>query len=392
MENNKGKISKLKLPVTLAVASVLFGWHAGGGFASGNQANQFFIITGWLGPFSAILAILLLTLTIRQAMIMYNQNKLKNYKQLFQKLYHPFSKLEIVFEIYFYVMILMAISASIAGAGKLFEDVANIPYVLAVIIVGVILLILTMFGADLVRKASTIMSVVILICAVTIFIFGITQKSFEISIIAAEGPTLSQLPTALLKSFQYAGFQSAAIPAMIAVGVVLTSWKASKKSMWISFVMNSVALTLSVVMLLGWKDVYSAIDGGSVIPTLTVTKELNVGILTWAYYVCLFLCFISTGVTAIFGVVGRFRDSKLLMKINSAPGRSATLSFVIMLIAMVVSFAGLTNIVKYGYGYCGYIGIAFIVIPFLTVGVYKNRKFRKEHPELSDKADAEKIQ
>ena len=124
--------------------------------------------------------------------------------------------------------------------------------------------------------------------------------------------------------------------------------------------MNSLALVLSVIMLLGWKDVYSAIEGGSVIPTLTVTKALNVGILTWAYYICLFLCFISTGVTAIFGVVGRFRDSRLLMKINkkSAPGRSAALSFVIMLIAMIVSFAGLTNIVKYGYGYCGYIGIA----------------------------------
>jgi uncharacterized membrane protein YkvI len=39
---------------------------------------------------------------------------------------------------------------------------------------------------------------------------------------------------------------------------------------------------------------------------------------------------------------------------------------------------GLSKIVKYGYGYCGYLGIVIIIIPFLTVGVYKNRKFTQE--------------
>ena len=46
---------------------------------------------------------------------------------------------------------------------------------------------------------------------------------------------------------------------------------------------------------------------------------------------------------------------------------------------MTISMAGLTNIIKYGYGYCGYLGIAVVVVPFLTVGVYKNRKYCREH-------------
>ena len=46
---------------------------------------------------------------------------------------------------------------------------------------------------------------------------------------------------------------------------------------------------------------------------------------------------------------------------------------------MTISMAGLTNIIKYGYGYCGYLGIAVVVVPFLTVGVYKNRKYCSEH-------------
>ena len=51
------------------------------------------------------------------------------------------------------------------------------------------------------------------------------------------------------------------------------------------------------------------------------------------------------------------------------------------ILSMTISLAGLTNIIKYGYGYCGYLGIAIVVIPFLTVGVYKNRKYMREHGE-----------
>ena len=41
------------------------------------------------------------------------------------------------------------------------------------------------------------------------------------------------------------------------------------------------------------------------------------------------------------------------------------------------------------YGYCGYLGIAVVVVPFLTVGVYKNRKYCKEHAFANANAEEE---
>jgi len=49
-----------------------------------------------------------------------------------------------------------------------------------------------------------------------------------------------------------------------------------------------------------------------------------------------------------------------------------------MVLSMGISMLGLDKIIKYGYGYMGYLGIAIIIIPFLTVGVYKNRRFLKQ--------------
>ena len=87
------------------------------------------------------------------------------------------------------------------------------------------------------------------------------------------------------------------------------------------------------------------------------------------------LCLISTGVTTIFGFVARFEKLPMFRGIQSAPVRSAIVSAFIIILSMSISMAGLTNIIKYGYGYCGYLGIAVVVVPFLTVGVYKNRKY-----------------
>lgn len=371
------KTVKTRYLAMLSVASVLFGWHAGGGFATGNQANQFFVISGWWGQASAVLAILLLTLTVRQAMTMYNLHGLSNYKELFHVLYHPFDKLELVFEVYFFIMTLMATSASIAGAGTLFQDVMHIPYGVAILFVGLILLLLTIFGADLVRKVSTVMSLLILICALTIFVVGIANRPMEIMAVFEEGPQLSQLPGALLRSFQYAGFQSASIPTMVVCGTVLLNKKECGKSMWISFAMNALALCLAVFMLTGWQSYYSGVEGGTVIPTLTVCKALNIGALAWAYYICLLLCFLSTGVTSVFGFTERFEKTKVFSGIRQENLRRGVVALLIMAVSMGISLVGLSSIVKYGYGYCGYIGIAIIVVPFLTVGVYKNRKYAK---------------
>ena len=166
---------------------------------------------------------------------------------------------------------------------------------------------------------------------------------------------------------------------MAACGTTMKNKQGCAKAMWISFVMNSVALVLSVFMLLCWSDMYSAVEGGTTIPTLTVCNFMGYDFLTIIYGVCLLLCLISTGVTTIFGFVARFEKLPMFRSIKSAPARSAIVSAFIIIVSMTISMAGLTNIIKYGYGYCGYLGIVVVVVPFLTVGVYKNRKYLKNH-------------
>ena len=101
---------------------------------------------------------------------------------------------------------------------------------------------------------------------------------------------------------------------------------------------------------------------------------------------------ISTGVTTTFGFVARFEKLPMFRKhFQSAPARSALVAAFIIILSMTISLAGLSNIIKYGYGYCGYYAIIVVILPFLTVGVYKNRKYLKAHPEADGRPYAQAV-
>lgn len=367
----------MKFTGSFAVACVLFGSHAGGGFATGNQATQYYIQYGWTSPIMAVIAMALLTLTIRECMIMYNSRGLSSYKELFQVLYHPFDKVSTLFDVYFYIMVVCAVGAVIAGAASLLNKTYNLPYAYSVILVGVLLLIMTIFGASMVSRVSTAMSIGILLSCAVIFILGIGAKIPEISAIFTLRES-ADIGKGILNAFTYAGFQSVVIPTMISCGKTLKNPKEISRSMVISFVINSIALVLSIIMLLGWYGEFAQ-AGESTLPTLYITGQLGKPYVFWAYNICLFLCFISTGVTTIYGFVEKFEKINMLSGIKNVFVRRIIVSCFIMILSMGISMVGLDKIIKYGYGYMGYLGIAIIIIPFLTVGAYKNRKYLKNN-------------
>ena len=101
--------------------------------------------------------------------------------------------------------------------------------------------------------------------------------------------------------------------------------------------------------------------------------------LTVLYSATLMICLISTGVTTVFGFTARFSEIQMLKNVSkSSVIRSAIVTFFIITLSMTVSMVGLTNIIKYGYGYCGYLAIAIIIVPFLTIGRYKNLRYAKD--------------
>ena len=67
-----------------SVASVWFGSHAGGGFATGNQTTQYYVQYGWFAPIMALLAMAILACVIRECILMYRNHNFTNYKEMLE--------------------------------------------------------------------------------------------------------------------------------------------------------------------------------------------------------------------------------------------------------------------------------------------------------------------
>lgn len=362
------------------VGTAAFAAHAGGGFATGNQMNTFYVGLGWIAVVSVVVAMLILAFTIREGQIMMNSRGLTTYKELFTELFHPFDRLELLFELFFNIMVLMVVASCISGAASALQEYFGMNYYLGTLLVGILILFLTIFGIDLIRKVSSYMGIVILVLSITIYTIGTLngQNLFDLLRVDFQMQGFEQLPTAIFNALKYASFQWVTVPAILACGSILKSKSDCDKAMSLTFVFNTLGLGLSLLMLLSWKDYYMSQPLGQTLPTLTCLRAFDMDILVVLYGICLFLCLISSAVCVIYGFVARFENVQFLQKIQNIQYRRASVSAFIMILSMVISFAGLSNVVKYGYGYCGLIGIFIILLPLMTVGFYKNRKFIQE--------------
>ena len=251
--------------------------------------------------------------------------------------------------------------------------------------IGLVVLFLTIFGVDLIRRASTYMGIVILVLAVSIYTIGLLNGHNLLDVMRVDFSVhgWSQLPKAVWNGVTYSAFQWVTVPAILVCGTsVLKTKQDCDRSMALTFTLNMLGLGLAVLMLLCWQHYYLTQPNGTTLPTLTTLKSFGANWLVALYGLVLFLCLISSAVCVIFGFVNRFENVKFLQKVENVPVRRALVSAFIMVVSMGISFVGLTNVVKYGYGYCGYLAIAIVIVPFLTVGVYKN--YHTENVEVKE--------
>jgi uncharacterized membrane protein YkvI len=359
-----------------AMAAVWFGAHVGGGFASGNQTMQYFVRLGWQAIWFPAIVMGIVGLTARELIILAKNYGTYNYRAWALAAYTPFEKImAIVLEIATTLLFLLATSGAIAGCAALFQSF-GVPYLGGVLLTGGSLLVLSIFGVRIFARASTLMTIFMVVALLVITIAGISAKSTELSVVLEARETPVSVWTVIWSGLKYAGFQSYAAVTMIPLAATMKSNRDINKAIGIGFVINAVMICLSCAVLMAWFPLVS----GDTLPIFSICQNLNNNVLVVLYSVMLVFAFVTTGLGAVFGSVTRFEN--LVPKPANRTLRRAMLAIIFMAVAMSISMLGLTRIVMVGYGYTGIIAIFVIIIPMLTIGHIRNRKFLKEKGDL----------
>lgn len=370
------------LAMAFSVGATWFSIHAGGGFASGSQTMGFLTRYGFHAIWTPVVMVILLAWAYRELFILGKNYNLHNFRALTDALYHPYEKvLSPLYEILSIVASVMAISSCVAGGATVLESYFGLSYAIGIVAIGVLMLLLSIFGRDIVLRCGTALCIIIIVALLVICGVALTNGNGHLGTwMASEEANSTGLGTVILQMFSYAGFQCwGPVGALIGVTGVLKTNKDIDKALGIGIVINAAMLWLTNTAMMAYMPECTQ----SALPLYWVCESTGQQVVLIAYVVALFSAYISTGVGVVYGLAVRY--TPLVTKRNPKANETivnALIGTAFIVITVLVSTIGLTNIINYGFGYMGYVGIVIIFIPAITVAHVKNKRFAKEHPNF----------
>jgi uncharacterized membrane protein YkvI len=363
------------------VAFVWFTTHFGGGFASGRQLVDFYVQYGWYAIFTPILSAAIITCVLYCAWTFSVKHKVYDYRTWSVAYYKPLGWFEPFFsaciEIMYLIILLMATGVAFSTGGETVRQlVPSLPYNVTTVGIAIFIFALTIWGAETVRKAATVMAILIISGMLVIYVSNLVVN------FPALVEVLKDLPSAnggfwpaMWQSVKYAGLQCSLIGAYTAVADALSGQKDVKKATIIGFVVNAGVLALAAT---GALSHYPAILNKTEIP-LPITYITqhggggNVGMALFSFV--MLLAVISTGVGLIYG--GARRISTWWVKragVASTRKTDIISSAVYVSISWYIASFGLIRLIAQGYAWVGILSTPLVVIPIIVMGVVHSRR------------------
>lgn len=367
-------IDKNKMPVVLGVAFVWFTTQFGGGFASGAQLYSYFIRFGIWTLLTPIIAQAIGAFYQTYALRYAKKHNVYDYRSFNNSFYSIFGKagsvLSFLYEILYIVMLCVAPSVAFATGGSTMQKMLGIPYLVCTLIIGAFIFIITIYGTDLVRKAASTLSVLIVAGLLVVYVPNIIARWGDITAtIGTMAANPAPVGPAMWRCFLYATFQLASIGLLMQHAAPFKDEKDANKSMLLGFGVNTIMVMLSTLGLLA-VAMDSDIAQESV-PTLRLVMG-GVGgkFLTPIISILIILGSVSTAVNMIAGMVARITNQfEKPEAVAAANGKPTKLTIIATLVCTLIAFGvaqfGLLPLVNKGYGMLGYLTIPVIMIPYV---------------------------
>ena len=355
----------------LSFAFVWFTTHFGGGFSSGRQLVDFYVSYGWYAIFTPFIALTIMAFVYYFAWKGSVVHRAFDYHSWGKKFYGRYS---VVFgtanSIMYNLILLTATSVAFATGGSVLKELFGSPYVLNTIIIAVLILLLTIFGAEVVRRAATVMAVLIIGGMVAVYATNLVVNFPLLKQVILQAPSPKGAGGAVWKAITYAGFQVCLIGAFVSVADVLKTKQDVFRASLYGFIVNAVILWLATA---GALTHYPAINN-EVVPIIYIARHsVGEGAAGGIVSGLILLAVISTGVSCVYGGAKRIvvaLQERLGDKATAKGARATHImsSLVYVAVTWAIALFGLLPLISKGYGTLGVLAIPLIIIPVLVKG------------------------
>lgn len=372
----QSKLSGLLGPIS--IACVWFGTHVGPGFASGAQLVQYFAGYGWPGVYLGPLVLMLLsTWIVYHVLETCRLYQVYNYHEFYNVVFGPARKFFVPYkELCVLLSSIVVASMCYASGGSLLATI-GIPYFLGGLLTVVTVVILLLFGESLVRGASTIITVALVIMILIIGIKGIGPSMPATKQFIENRTMTGTYGQSILNIILYLAIFCSFVDSGMATskGVIKSSRDSLITAILGSLLVGSCTMIMNTLFAAQMPDALT-----DSLPVVTALKRIGMGEYFQIIYVCLaLLAVLSTGVGFMCGTVARYEGLVCKkLKIGSVPARFLIIAL-FMIVAILLGQFGILTIVNWGYKIViSYMGVPVIFIPFMFLLPYWVRKKKRE--------------
>ncbi len=356
----------------MGVAFVWFTTHFGGGFASGAQLYAYYLRFGIWCLIMPVIAMAYNAFFFSYCLRYARKHEVYDYRSYNNSFYGKFAPVfSNLFEFLYIVVMCVAPAVAFATGGATLSSVTGLPYLLCTLLIGIFIFIVAIFGTDLVRRVSSVLSIVIIIGLIAVYIPNIIANAAGIrESMAAMQAAPVPFGKALYSAFLYGTFQLCNVAVFVQHGRVFEKPQDAGKSMLIGWLINSA---LMIVVVLGLLTVYANPDMASAsVPTLFMVQQgVGASVLTPIISILIILGAVTTAVNMVAAMVKRIgnaietpEEKKL-----TDQGKPILKTVLIALCCCLADFGiaqfGLLTLIQKAYSTIAYLAIPVILIPYI---------------------------
>lgn len=358
----------------LGLAGIWFTTHFGGGFASGAQMYSYYVRFGIWSLIMPALAMAYNAVFFIYAFRYARRHELYDYGSYNKAFYGKYNKIFCpLFEVLYITVMCVAPAVAFATGGSTLQNITGIPYFLCTAIIGVFIFVIAIYGTDIVRKVSNIISICIIIGLTVVVVPNVIANWGTISAnLGQMAASPAPFGAALWSAFIYGTFQLANVAVFVQHAKSLEQPKDADPSMIIGAIVNALFMTLVCLGLVGVYNIegYSAAK----VPTLFMVENgVGAGFMKPLISVLIILGAVSTAVNMVAAMTKRVANVIMKPEEKEAEAKSGKPSMKTVITALVVALAdfgiaqfGLLPLIQKGYSIIAYLAIPVILLPYIV--------------------------
>lgn len=337
----------------------------GGGYSTGRELVQFFLPSGPTGGLLGMaVTAALWSAVLAVSFELARQTRSYDYKAFITELLGPAWPL---FEVAYFALLVLVLAVLGAAAGSIVQESLGLPALWGTLTMMAAVAVLVFYGSTVLERLLAGFALLLYGVYGVIVVWSLSHFGDRIAENFASVPPGTAW---ILGGLKYAGYNSAVIPAVL---FCLHHQTRRREALVSGLIAGPVAILPGVLLYVAMMGCYPEI-GDAEVPLNYLLGQLQAPWFQHLFQIILFGIMIKTG-TALLHSINERVAGHLAARGRPLPqGVRPMISLAILVVSVFAATAiGLVDLIARGYGGLSWCFIALLVVPLLTVGLWKIR-------------------